>query len=182
MTEGMGRSPSTSPVLRDASPEVRGAGLLALARLRGRRVTPKVPVEPVLARRTDVAVGSRYLPGAGGNVSSPLRQVGTWFFSRLLRLLVGVRIHDATSGFRAFGREATEFLSRYYPDDYPEVQAYVPLARRGFRMLEVPVDMRRRRGGSSSITPIRSIYYMVKVAFATAIEVIRPLPPRGPRK
>lgn len=38
------------PVLRDPSPEVRGAGLLALARLRGRRVTPKVAIEPVLAR------------------------------------------------------------------------------------------------------------------------------------
>lgn len=114
-------------------------------------------------------------------MSTPLRQVGTFFFSALLRLVVGVKIKDTTSGFRAFGFEATEFLSRYYPDDYPEVEAYVPLARRGFRITERAVQMRPRHQGFSSITPARSLYYMVKVAFATIIDVLRPLPERRPR-
>jgi hypothetical protein len=95
---------------------------------------------------------------------------------------VGVRIKDTTSGFRAFSHEATEFLSRYYPDDYPEVEAYVPLVRRGFTITERAVQMRPRRAGRSSITPIRSLYYMVKVAFATAIDVLRPLPARRKRE
>lgn len=138
-------------------------------------------IEPVLAREADVAIGSRYLPGASGNVSTPLRQLGTAFFSVLLRVLVGVRIKDTTSGFRAFDHEAAEFLARYYPDDYPEVEAYVPLVRRGFSVTERAVQMRPRRGGHSSITPIRSLYYMIKVAFATAIDVLRPLPERRPR-
>ncbi|MCM2321948.1 MAG: glycosyltransferase family 2 protein [Oligoflexia bacterium] len=133
---------------------------------------------PILAGKVDVAVGSRYLPGAGGNVSTSLRQAGTWFFSRLLRLLVGVDIKDVTSGFRAFSADATEFLSRYYPDDYPEVQAYVPLVRKGFSVGEVAVRMRPRTQGVSSITPLRSAYYMIKVAFATTIDLIRPLPRR----
>jgi glycosyltransferase involved in cell wall biosynthesis len=135
-------------------------------------------VEPVLARKADVVVGSRYVEGAGGNVSTSFRQAGTRFFSWLLRCLAGVRVRDATSGFRAFGAEAAEFIARDYPDDYPEVEAYVPLARRRFSILEVPVTMRPRRGGASSITPFRSAYYMVKVAFATFIQTIRPLPPR----
>lgn len=149
----------------------------------GQHPAEQIPrlVEPVLSGETDVAVGSRYLPGASGNVSTPLRQMGTFFFSMLLRGLVGVRIKDTTSGFRAFSFEATEFLSRYYPDDYPEVEAYVPLARRGFRIVERAVQMRPRGGGRSSITAFRSLYYMFKVAFATAIDRVRPLPDRRPR-
>ena len=135
-------------------------------------------VEPILAGECDVAVGSRYLQGAGGNVSSQLRQAGTFFFSKLLWVLVRVKIADTTSGFRAFGPEAADFVARYYPDDYPEVQAYVPLVRSGFKIIERPVKMRPRESGRSSITALRSIYYMLKVAFATSIDVIRPLPPR----
>ncbi len=133
---------------------------------------------PVIAGTADVVIGSRYVEGAGGNVSSSLRQAGTWFFSRLLRVLVGAKIQDTTSGFRAFSYEAAEFVSRYYPDDYPEPEAYVPLARRGFSFREVPVTMRPRLRGASSITALRSVYYMVKVAFASIIDVVRALPPR----
>ena len=149
----------------------------------GQHPAEQIPLiaEPVLQGDADVAVGSRYLPGASGNVSTGLRQFGTFFFSILLRLLTGIWIKDTTSGFRAFSSEATEFLSRYYPDDYPEVEAYVPLVRRGFKITERAVQMRARRGGRSSITPVRSLYYMIKVAFATVIDMLRPLPERLPR-
>lgn len=149
----------------------------------GQHPTQQIPciVCPILAGKADVVVGSRYAKGAGGNVSSTLRQAGTWLFGRLLKALVGVDISDATSGFRAFSFEAADFIARYYPDDYPEVEAYVPLARRQFAISEVPVHMRPRAHGRSSITAIRSVYYMVKVAFATLIDVIRPIPERrGP--
>jgi glycosyltransferase involved in cell wall biosynthesis len=142
---------------------------------------PKI-VCPVLAQATDVAVGSRYVSGAGGMVSSRLRRIGTAFFSVLLRVVAGVRVADTTSGFRAFSPEATDFLAKRYPDDYPEVQTYVPLARSGFSIREVAVTMRYRAGGSSSITPIRSLYYMLKVAFATLIDRVRPLPARLPKR
>jgi glycosyltransferase involved in cell wall biosynthesis len=146
----------------------------------GQHPAQQIPniVEPVLSGQAEVVIGSRYVRGAGGNVSSSLRQVGTIFFSKLLQFLVGVKIQDTTSGFRAFNSDATDFISRHYSDDYPEVQAYVPLTRRKFSITEVPVTMRVRQGGKSSITPLRSIYYMVKVAFATSIDVIRPLPAR----
>lgn len=136
-----------------------------------------VLVGPVLAGKADVAVGSRYIRGAGGNVSTSLRQAGTAFFSALLSLSLGLRLKDSTSGFRAFNRRCLTYLASQYPDDYPEVESFVVLARKGASFLEIPVFMRPRTGGVSSITPLRSVYYMVKVAFGTLLALIRPLPP-----
>jgi glycosyltransferase involved in cell wall biosynthesis len=134
--------------------------------------------EPILARRCDVTVGSRYIRGAGGNVSSTARQIGTLMFSMLLKLLVGIDIKDTTSGFRAFNREVIDYLVQCYPDDYPEVEAYVLLARKNFEIREFPVTMRPRLCGKSSITPVRSAYYMIKVMFAAMIGLVRQLPLR----
>lgn len=135
---------------------------------------PKL-VEPVLSKKADVVVGSRYVRGAGGIVSTVYRRLGTWFFSKLLKIVVGVEIEDCTSGFRAFGREAAEFLHQNYGDDYPEVAAYVPLAKYGFRILEVPVKMRVRKRGISSITPLRTFYYVFYVSLGTLLDRIRPV-------
>jgi glycosyltransferase involved in cell wall biosynthesis len=146
----------------------------------GQHPADQIPaiIEPILTQTADVVVGSRYVKGAGGNVSNHFRQAGTMFFSALLKILTGVRVYDTTSGFRAFNRDSADFIARYYPDDYPEVEAYVPLARKKFSIIEVPVSMRPRAGGHSSITPVLSVYYMIKVAFATIIDAVRPLPPR----
>ncbi|MBW2530351.1 MAG: glycosyltransferase family 2 protein [Deltaproteobacteria bacterium] len=138
-------------------------------------------VAPLLARKADVAVGSRYLPESGGAVSGWLRRVGTGLLAWLLRLVVGLRIRDVTSGFRAFNREAAKYICRYYPDDYPEVEIYVPLVRRRFRLTEVPVYMRPRQGGTSSISALGGAYYMVKVSLAVLIHLIKRIPERRPK-
>ncbi|MFL5814712.1 MAG: glycosyltransferase family 2 protein [Bdellovibrionia bacterium] len=144
----------------------------------GQHPADQIPVivQPILNHQCDVTVGSRYLHGGGGNVSTSARQLGTLFFSRLLKTLVGVEIKDTTSGFRAFNRQAMEYLAHCYPDDYAEVEAYVLLARKRLTILEVPVRMRPRTQGRSSITPLRCAYYMIKVAFAAIIGLVRELP------
>lgn len=138
---------------------------------------PKL-IAPLLARKADVVIGSRYSVGGSGNVSSLSRELGTRFLSQLLRTLTGIEITDATSGFRAFSRESLQFLASYYPDDFPEVQAYVSLARRQFKVLEVPVTMRKRDSGRSSISFSKSVYYMFKVSLATLLETFRQIPVR----
>lgn len=130
-------------------------------------------VEPILDGHADVVIGSRYLLGGSGNVSNKWRQVGTKFFSKLINLLVAVHIEDTTSGFRAFNIEAAKFIANQYPEDYPEVQAYIALARGGFEIMEVPVQMRMRFEGTSSITPLKSGLYMAKVTLATILERFR---------
>lgn len=133
-------------------------------------------IQPIMDGKADVTVGSRYHKDGGGNVSTSLRQAGTALFSWLIFALTGKRIKDVTSGFRAFSKPAIRFLADFYPDDYPEVQSYVPLSRAGFRILEVPVQMRPRQGGKSSISPTRAAYYMVKVSLATLMDALRPAP------
>lgn len=129
-------------------------------------------LDPVLRGEADVVIGSRFL--VPGDYRAPLaRRCGIAVFQIVNSLLLRQRITDNTSGFWAYGRRAIVFLAREYPHDYPEPEAVVTLCRHGFRVGEVAVAMRERQGGRSSITPLRSIYYMGKVLLAIGISATR---------
>lgn len=121
----------------------------------------------------DVVIGSRFLERTQYR-GAFTRRAGIAIFSLVNRLLLGRRIADATSGFRAFNRRAMEFLAADYPHDFPEPESIVTLCRNGFRVVEVSVDMKPRQGGASSITLVRSIYYMLKVMIAIIVGATRP--------
>lgn len=122
-------------------------------------------VKAVLQSGCDIAIGSRFLSGSGYQ-STLSRRLGIRIFSLWLSAICHTRITDATSGFRALNRRATELLSGNYAEDYPEVEAIVVAHRAGLRMCEVPVEMTARTEGVSSIGGLRSIGYMVKVSLA----------------
>lgn len=130
-------------------------------------------VEPVVSGDTDVAIGSRFLSPKGFR-SSRIRRVGITIFKIAIYVLTRQLITDSTSGFRAFNSQAIAYLAAHYPCDYPEVEVVVALKRNGFRIKEFPVRMKERQGGRSSITPIKSAYYMVKVLLALTISFFRP--------
>lgn len=125
----------------------------------------------------DLAVGSRFL-GVGDYRPPLARALGMRFFRGLVRLWVR-DIRDTTSGFRAFSRRAIELFARVYPIDYPEVEALVIAHRAGLRIVEVPVAMRARQAGRSSITPLRSVFYGVKVSLAIGLDLVGPRPTCG---
>lgn len=129
-------------------------------------------VDPILAGKADMVVGTRFAEG-GGYRGTRLRRVGIHLFAGLVSLMVGQRVTDTTSGFRAVNRRGIRLFAADYPHDYPEVEATVLLARHRLRMVEVPVVMRIRETGSSSITALRSVYYMVKVLLALFIGLFR---------
>ena len=122
-------------------------------------------VSPIEKGHADIVVGSRYIKKTGFQ-STGLRRAGISFLSHLIRLLCGVRVLDVTSGMRAVNRRFIEAYARDYAQDYPEPEAIVLAAVKGARIAEVPVEMRERQGGSSSISPLRSVYYMIKVSLA----------------
>ncbi|HEY4707963.1 MAG TPA: glycosyltransferase family 2 protein [Thermodesulfobacteriota bacterium] len=129
-------------------------------------------IRPVLDGKADLVVGSRFL-GEGNYRPSIARGAGMAFFSRLVSLILKERLTDTTSGFRAAGKECIHYFSSRYPDDYPEVEALVLLHKKGFSIMEVPVTMTERATGRSSITPLRSVYYMVKVFLAILVDLIK---------
>jgi glycosyltransferase involved in cell wall biosynthesis len=120
----------------------------------------------------DVAIGSRFLE-PNGYQAPPLRRLGIAVLRSVSSLLIGQRVTDTTSGFRAYKRGALRFLAGVYPHDYPEPETVVTLRRQGFYLREVAVMMRERQSGLSSITMYRSFYYMLKVLLAIVVGASR---------
>jgi len=129
-------------------------------------------VQVISEGTADMALGSRFVVN-GGYRPSKSRLMGMKYFSFLLSLILRQKVYDTTSGFRAVNKKVFDFFSRVYPEDYPEVEALLLIHKSGFRVKEVSIDMKERLGGMSSITPFRSLYYMVKVSLAIFIEMMR---------
>ena len=130
-------------------------------------------VDPVVRGEVDIAVGSRYLERRDGYRSSATRRVGIRLLARTVSALTGQRITDPTSGFQALNRKAIILFAADYPHDYPEVEALVMLIRHRLRLKEVPVAMRPRAAGRSSIRALSAVYYMVKVLLALFVGSFR---------
>lgn len=123
-------------------------------------------------KEADVVVGSRYIEERG--YTTPwLRRIGIIILSTIISLITRQSVTDPTSGFRALNRRAIVFCANDYPFDYPEPESVVLFWRGRLRFVEIPVTMNERYGGQSSITPLRSGYYMVKVILAILIGLLR---------
>ena len=124
------------------------------------------------AHDADMVIGSRFIQKEGFQ-SSWIRRIGIVYFTWLIRLCTGKTITDPTSGFRMIGKKAIELFAQYYPMDYPEPESIVIALNHNCKIEEIPVIMRERQGGVSSITITKSIHYMIKVTFAILKETLR---------
>jgi len=130
-------------------------------------------LETLASGGADIVIGSRYLENRG-YVASPMRRLGSIILAKLISLIVRQRITDPTSGFIVCNQKAIQLCALLYPHDYPEPESIVLLCRAGIRLLEMPVTMQPRLAGQSSITTLRSAYYMIKVILAILVDVLRP--------
>lgn len=122
-------------------------------------------IAPIESGQADVVIGSRFLEKEGFQ-SSSMRRFGICFLRRLIKILCGVEVHDVTSGMRAVNRKMIEEYAHNYAQDYPEPEAILTAGMMNARVMEVPVVMRERQGGTSSINALRAAYYMTKVSIA----------------
>ena len=125
-------------------------------------------VHAIQTTDANMVIGSRFVEKTAYKGSSS-RRAGIYYFYSMIRLISGVKISDPTSGYRIVDREVIRYFAHEYPVDYPEVEVIVKLARKKMKIIEVPVEMSSRQGGVSSITPLKSIYYMFKVTFFSVI-------------
>lgn len=129
-------------------------------------------LDTLRASGVQMVIGSRYL-GGGEPYTSFFRGLGIRLFRLILRPILGKPVRDPTSGFVAVNREALEVFSRSFPLEYPEIEALVVLRRRRFRFLEVPCRTRLRRAGRSTITPWRSLAYMIHVLLGVLVNILK---------
>jgi glycosyltransferase involved in cell wall biosynthesis len=135
----------------------------------------KYILAPILQKEADVVIGSRFLDGYKKFKTDRSRKLGIVIFQLVNSMLNRQRITDSTSGFRAYNRKAIQFLSEYYPTDYPEPEAVILLIRKGFVLKEVAVEMRQRWQGISSISMFDGVYYMIKVLLSIFMTYLRTL-------
>jgi len=120
----------------------------------------------------EMVIGSRFEDGAL-NHSSFLRGLGIRFFRLVLRPILGKPVHDPTSGFVGVNRAALQVFSTSFPLEYPEIETLVVLQRKRFRFVEIPCRMRERMGGRSSITAVKSLYYIFHVLMGVFVNVLK---------
>lgn len=131
-------------------------------------------LKPVRAGELDMCIGSRFLDeNDAGFKSTFMRRIGIQMFVKLLDYLIQVKLTDPTSGFRAINRKLIERFAESYPIDFPEPEAIKHAQRYGAKIGEVPVKMKDRQGGQSSIRYFKTAYYMIKVTLAILIDTLR---------
>ena len=120
----------------------------------------------------DVVIGSRFVSDSEYRAST-MRRLGILILSKAISMILGEKVTDPTSGFRAANRGAIHLFSVDYPQDYPEPEALVLLHQCGLKTKEIPVKINQRYSGESSITKARSVYYMVKVLLAVFVDCFK---------
>lgn len=129
-------------------------------------------IQPIAEGTVDVVIGSRFIKKEGFQ-STVYRRIGISFLSSLICFCTrNKKIYDVTSGFRAVNRKFITIFSKEYAQDYPEPEAIVTVAKHHGKICEIPVVMRERKNGRSSISIFRSIYYMLKVSLAVVFQKI----------
>ena len=119
----------------------------------------------------DLVIGSRFIKKEGFQTSW-IRRLGINLYSFLIKLLTHKEIKDTTSGYRAVDRKIIKLFSKNYPVDYPEPETDALIAKNNFKIKEIPMKMKERDGGKSSITPLKSIYYAIKVGLAVMLACV----------
>lgn len=128
--------------------------------------------DALIKEKADMVIGSRFISKEGFQ-STPFRRLGIRCFSFLIKILTGKTITDPTSGYRMIGSTLIKEFAEDYPQDYPEPESIVRALRQGRKIVEVPVVMRERSAGRSSIGLAASVYYMIKVTIAIILERMR---------
>jgi glycosyltransferase involved in cell wall biosynthesis len=120
----------------------------------------------------EMVIGSRFVDDNGTH-TNVLRAAGILFFRAVLRPILGRPVRDPTSGYVGVNRTALELFSATFPLEYPEIEALVVLQRKRFRFVEVPCRFRPRRAGRSTITAVKSLYYIIHVLLGVFVNVLK---------
>jgi hypothetical protein len=130
--------------------------------------------EPIINGQANMVIGTRYLDKTSSEFQSTfMRRFGSNIISFFIKKCTKKKITDPTSGFRAVNKKIIEEFAKEYPTEYPEPESTVCMLCKGYKIIEVPVSMNERQGGTSSIRFWKSADYMIKVCLAIIIDSIK---------
>lgn len=124
-----------------------------------------------ISEGNNFVIASRFIDNKGFQ-STWIRRLGINLYSTIIKIFTKKVIKDTTSGFRAADKKIIKMFALNYPVDYPEPETNAIIAKKQYKFVEIPVEMKNREGGKSSITPTKSIYYAVKVGLAVMLACI----------
>jgi glycosyltransferase involved in cell wall biosynthesis len=131
-------------------------------------------LETLKEHQADVIIGSRFLDRDGHYRPSLARSLGISIFARIASLVTRQHITDPTSGFQLMTIDVARFFcSEVYPTDYPDADILILLHRTGYRVRELPVQM-RPSPGKSMHSGHRSLYYIYKMFLSIFVTILRP--------
>lgn len=134
-----------------------------------------VLVKAAVASGASIVIGSRYLKNDTFR-STWSRRLGSGLIAWALKVCFrGVRVTDPTSGMRLLDRKAMALFADHYPADFPEPVSLAWALQAGLSLGEVPVQMRSREHGQSSITGLKTLSYMVRVLVRVGLARLRTL-------
>jgi glycosyltransferase involved in cell wall biosynthesis len=166
----------TGPAVRTGLRYAASLGFDTIVRIDGDGQHLAQGIEALLAplRRddADVVIGSRYI-GGGSPPTGAFRRLSQRALGAVLTLMTGQRVTDPTSGFWAFGGRALKLLVDHHPSGYPEPELLLFLNRNSVRVMEVPVTMRDRLAGQTSLTPQRTGAAMARLLLLLVIVPLR---------
>ncbi|MEU5940191.1 glycosyltransferase family 2 protein [Micromonospora sp. NPDC047548] len=123
---------------------------------------------------TDLVIGARFAGEGDYSVRGP-RRWAMVMLSAVLSKVARTKLTDTTSGFRAANRRVIEMFAGWYPAEYlgDTVETLVHTARRGYKIRQVPVAMRKRMAGTPSHSPAKAMIYLGRAFAVLTLALIR---------
>ena len=128
-------------------------------------------IEILSNENVDMVIGSRFIEKTSYNQTF-FRMLGINMISKVILDFTSKKVYDTTSGFRAVNKEIISEFANNYPYDFPEPITTMQMISKGKEIKEISVEMNKRETGISSISPFKSIIYMIKVILALCINGI----------
>lgn len=129
----------------------------------------KYIIDPIINGKANMVIGSRFLDNTSEFKSTKSRRIGIKLISWVINFKTKTKINDVTSGFRAIDKNIINLFCSDYPTEYPEPISTVKVINHNYKVNEVPVKMKERQGGKSSITSWKSAYYMFNVIISILV-------------
>lgn len=122
----------------------------------------------------DIIIGSRFI-GKGNFKAGFLKKVVINFMSLLIKLLAKASVTDPTSGFKGLSKRTYTFYSKMsnFPNDYPDADILIRMIRLGYKVYEIPIDVKERTEGKSMHSGLKPVIYLFKILLSIVVIILR---------